>query len=68
MANRLNKDSTQIRQLMAQRTGSIIPLIEWPESDGGYNYHWLLWFLSERTRTENRVARGGNTQLFNLAE
>jgi RHH-type proline utilization regulon transcriptional repressor/proline dehydrogenase/delta 1-pyrroline-5-carboxylate dehydrogenase len=68
MANSLNKDSTQIRQLMAQRTGSIIPLIEWPENDEGYNYHWLLWFLSERTRTENLVARGGNTQLFNLQE
>jgi RHH-type proline utilization regulon transcriptional repressor/proline dehydrogenase/delta 1-pyrroline-5-carboxylate dehydrogenase len=68
MANSLNKDSSQIRQLMAERTGSIIPLIEWPENDRGYNYHWLLWFLSERTRTENLVARGGNTQLFNLAE
>ena len=68
MANSLDKDSTQIRQLMAQRTGSIIPLIEWPENDSDYNYHWLLWFLSERTRTENLVARGGNTQLFNLAE
>jgi RHH-type proline utilization regulon transcriptional repressor/proline dehydrogenase/delta 1-pyrroline-5-carboxylate dehydrogenase len=68
VANSLNKDSSQIRQLMAQRTGSIIPLIEWPENDRGYNYHWLLWFLSERTRTENLVARGGNTQLFNLAE
>jgi RHH-type proline utilization regulon transcriptional repressor/proline dehydrogenase/delta 1-pyrroline-5-carboxylate dehydrogenase len=53
---------------MAKRTGSIIPLIEWPENNQGYNYHWLLWFLSERTRTENLVARGGNTQLFNLAE
>ena len=68
MANSLDKDSTQIRQLMAQRTGSIIPLIEWPENDSDYNYHWLLWFLSERTRTDNLVARGGNTQLFNLAE
>ncbi len=68
VANSLDKDSSQIRQLMAQRTGSIIPLIEWPENDRGYNYHWLLWFLSERTRTENLVARGGNTQLFNLAE
>ena len=53
---------------MAKRTGSIIPLIEWPETAEGHNYPWLLWFLSERTRTENLVARGGNTQLFNLAE
>ena len=68
MANSLNKDSSALRQVMAQRSGSIIPLIEWPKNNEGYNYHWLLWFLSERTRTENLVARGGNTQLFNLAE
>ena len=66
IANSLNTDSTDLRQIMAKRTGSIIPLIEWPETAEGYNYHWLLWFLSERTRTENLVARGGNTQLFNL--
>ena len=68
IANSLNTDSTKLRQVMATRTGSIIPLIEWPETAEGFNYHWLLWFLSERTRTENLVARGGNTQLFNLAE
>ncbi|MGB0449970.1 MAG: bifunctional proline dehydrogenase/L-glutamate gamma-semialdehyde dehydrogenase, partial [Porticoccaceae bacterium] len=66
IANCLGRDSSALRQQMANRSGSIIPLIEWPESDSGYNYHWLLWFLSERTRTENLVARGGNTQLFNL--
>ena len=66
IANSLNTDSTDLRQVMAKRTGSIIPLIEWPETAEGFNYHWLLWFLSERTRTENLVARGGNTQLFNL--
>jgi RHH-type proline utilization regulon transcriptional repressor/proline dehydrogenase/delta 1-pyrroline-5-carboxylate dehydrogenase len=53
---------------MAKRSGSIITLIEWPQRDEDYNYHWLLWFLSERTRTENLVARGGNTKLFNLEE
>ena len=68
IANSSNTDSTALRQVMAKRTGSIIPLIEWPETAEGHNYHWLLWFLSERTRTENLVARGGNTQLFNLAE
>ena len=68
IANSLNKDSTDLRQVIAKRTGSIIPLIEWPETIEGFHYHWLLWFLSERTRTENLVARGGNTQLFNLAE
>ena len=68
IANSLNADSSALRQVMAKRTGSIIPLIEWPKTAEGFNYHWLLWFLSERTRTENLVARGGNTQLFNLAE
>ena len=68
IANSLDTDSSALRQLMTQRSGSIIPLIEWPENNEGFNYHWLLWFLSERTRTENLVARGGNTQLFNLAE
>ena len=68
IANSLNTDSAGLRQLMAQRNGSIIPLIEWPENDAGYTYHWLLSLLTERTRTENLVAKGGNTQLFNLAE
>jgi RHH-type proline utilization regulon transcriptional repressor/proline dehydrogenase/delta 1-pyrroline-5-carboxylate dehydrogenase len=68
IANSLNTDSAGLRQVMAQRTGSIIPLIEWPKNDVGYTYHWLLSLLTERTRTENLVAKGGNTQLFNLAE
>ena len=68
MANSLNANSSSLRQVMAKRTGSIIPLIEWPQRDQDYSYHWLLWFLSERTRTENLVARGGNTKLFNLEE
>ena len=66
VTNSLNTDSSDLRQAMAKRTGSIIPLIEWPQRDQDYSYHWLLWFLSERTRTENLVARGGNTKLFNL--
>lgn len=68
VANSKNANSQSLRQLIAQRNGSIIPLIQWPKSNKDYNYHWLLGFLSERTRTENLVARGGNTQLFNLAE
>ena len=68
IANSLNTDSSELRQMMASRTGSIIPLIEWPADHSGYHYHWLLWFLSERTKTENLVARGGNTQLFNLQD
>ena len=68
MANTLATDSAPMRQVIAQRNGSIIPLIEWPKNYEGYTYHWLLSLLSERTRTENLVARGGNTELFNLAE
>ena len=68
VTNSLNTDSSALRQAMAKRTGSIIPLIEWPQRDQDYSYHWLLWFLSERTRTENLVARGGNTKLFNLED
>jgi RHH-type proline utilization regulon transcriptional repressor/proline dehydrogenase/delta 1-pyrroline-5-carboxylate dehydrogenase len=30
--------------------------------------HYLLRFATEKTRTDNVVARGGNTQLFNLRE
>ena len=33
---------------------------------GGPNY--LLRFATERTRTDNVVAKGGNTRLFNLTE
>jgi len=61
-------DSQLLRRAMAQRNGAIIPLIQWPLSDAGYHYAWLFQFLNERTRTENLVARGGNTQLFSLEE
>ncbi|MAP03444.1 MAG: hypothetical protein CME48_00475 [Halieaceae bacterium] len=30
--------------------------------------HYLLSFATEKTRTDNVVAKGGNTQLFNLIE
>ena len=30
--------------------------------------HYLQRFATEKTRTDNVVARGGNTQLFNLQE
>lgn len=68
IANSFGANSKALRQEMAKRSGCIIPLIEWPKINADYNYHWLLGFLSERTRTENLVARGGNTQLFNLSE
>ena len=68
IANSFGANSKALRKEMAKRSGCIIPLIEWPKINTDYNYHWLLGFLSERTRTENLVARGGNTQLFNLSE
>ena len=67
IANSFGANSSALRQEMAKRSGCIIPLIEWPKINADYNYRWLLGFLSERTRTENLVARGGNTQLYNLA-
>jgi delta 1-pyrroline-5-carboxylate dehydrogenase len=30
--------------------------------------HYLLRFATEKTRTDNVVAKGGNTQLFNLQD
>jgi RHH-type transcriptional regulator, proline utilization regulon repressor / proline dehydrogenase / delta 1-pyrroline-5-carboxylate dehydrogenase len=68
IANSFGANSTELRQEMAKRSGCIISLIELPKIHADYNYHWHLGFLSERTRTENLVARGGNTQLFNLSE
>ena len=68
IANSFGVNSSLLRREIAKRSGCIIPLIEWPKSNSDYNYQWLLGFLSERTRTENLVARGGNAKLFNLAE
>jgi len=68
LANSEGLDSRSLRQTMAQRDGAIIPLIQWPLSNEGYHYSWFFQLLQERTRTENLVARGGNTQLFSLEE
>ena len=68
LANSEGLDSQLLRQVIAQRDGMIIPLIQWPSTDDGYHFGWLLQFLNERTRTENLVAKGGNTQLFSLQE
>jgi RHH-type proline utilization regulon transcriptional repressor/proline dehydrogenase/delta 1-pyrroline-5-carboxylate dehydrogenase len=68
MANSRHSDSANLRRAMAERSASIIRLIEWPQHDGDYTYAWLLGMLRERTRTENLVVRGGNAQLYNLAD
>ena len=56
------------RQKTAKRDGAIVPLIEFDESVLlTENLDWYVSYLSaERTKTDNLVARGGNTQLFNL--
>ena len=75
-------DTLGIKQRLAARTGAIVPLVALPAggaryfSASGGNFDGdhcsaialLMGFLSEKTRTENLVARGGNTQLFTISE
>jgi len=59
-----------MRQTLAQRRGPITPLIEFDSCirNPMRCNNYLSFFIDERTKTENLVARGGNTQLFNLQE
>ena len=61
-------DLEQFRTRVALRDGGIIPMIEFDETCLlEENLGWLTSYLThERTKTENLVAKGGNTQLFNL--
>ena len=68
MANSGYSDSANLRRAMAERSASIIPLIDSPQHDWDYTYAWLLGMLRRRTRTENLVVRGGNAQLYNLVD
>ena len=65
-----NPDLELYRARIALRKGAIIPLIEFDEKSLlNENLFWLLSQLTqERTKTENLVAKGGNTQLFGLNE
>jgi len=58
------------RQRLANRSGAITPLVEFDESvcNPFRTGNYLSFFSEERTKTDNLVARGGNTQLFNLKE
>ena len=57
-----------IKNQFALRYHGIVNIIP-PQTDfTAVDASWLLNFLSERTLTENLVASGGNTQLFNLVE
>ncbi len=68
--HRSHPDLYQFRQRIAQREGPITQLIEFDQSVLLIeNLDWYASYLSaERTKTNNLVAKGGNTQLFNLKE
>jgi len=63
-----NPIKNELRVLLANKSGPITPLIEFdngitrPENARLY----ASYFIQERTRTDNLIARGGNTQLLNL--
>lgn len=67
---RTNSCLLSIRETLATRSGPITQIVEFDASvnnpDRVSNY--LSFFVDERTKTDNLVARGGNTQLFNLTE
>ncbi|RBP53275.1 L-proline dehydrogenase /delta-1-pyrroline-5-carboxylate dehydrogenase [Arenicella xantha] len=63
-------DIQAVRKLLADRTGPITQLIEFDSSVSNPNRssNYVSFLIDERTKTDNLVARGGNTQLFNLTE
>ena len=65
-------DFSPIKQRLAARTGPVTPLIcidtgISPQRQAAW-YGQFTQLLTEKTRTENLVARGGNAQLLNLQE
>ncbi len=66
------QDFGAIKRLLAARKGAIAPLVELPAKIcpkyAGAIYSAMTYLIIEKTKTENLVARGGNTQLFNLQE
>ncbi|PLW69645.1 bifunctional proline dehydrogenase/L-glutamate gamma-semialdehyde dehydrogenase PutA [Pseudohalioglobus lutimaris] len=65
-------ESSSLRVLLASRKGPLVPLVEVPGGQGlSRAADWLCMLIPlmvERTFTDNLVAKGGNTQLFNLHE
>ncbi|ARN75241.1 bifunctional proline dehydrogenase/L-glutamate gamma-semialdehyde dehydrogenase PutA [Oceanicoccus sagamiensis] len=66
-------DLALVKQRLAARQGALLPLVVLPSHTQWINNKYqslalLMRFVIEKTRTENLVARGGNTQLFNLTE
>lgn len=68
IAHRSHPNLPEFKRRISQREGAIIPLIEFDESVLlSENLDWYIsQFCAERTKTDNLVAKGGNTQLFNL--
>jgi hypothetical protein len=62
------KISSYIREEFARRKYGILNVINPLDSSQEVTTDWLLGLVLERTKTENLVASGGNTQLFNLSD
>jgi hypothetical protein len=62
------KISSYIREEFAKRKYGILNVINPLDSSQEVTTDWLLGLVLERTKTENLVASGGNTQLFNLSD
>ncbi len=60
----------EVKNILAYRDGPIIPVIElteiWSVNTLTCWFAYLFKFFFEKTKTDNLVAKGGNTQLFNL--
>ena len=66
-----NSQNNAINELLSKRLGSITPLVEMPRSQPNVKQNYfaeMSYLTTEKTKTDNLVARGGNTQLFNLTE
>lgn len=66
-----NNQNNAINERLSRRSGSIAPLVEISPSQTSNKQNWfseMSYLTTEKTKTDNLVARGGNTQLFNLTE
>ena len=65
-----NPIGLEVRKELAKRSGPITGLVEFDDGvlEPSRLDNYLSYFIAERTKTDNLVARGGNTQLFNLTE
>ncbi|MFT5572679.1 MAG: RHH-type proline utilization regulon transcriptional repressor/proline dehydrogenase [Cryomorphaceae bacterium] len=65
-----SSERQSLRVALADSAGPITPLIEYAGGLDSINRlkTYFAYFVSERIKTDNLVARGGNTQLFNLEE